>query len=127
MSVIDKIKREIEFQRLNITTLAGQLNVSRKTVYNLSDDNLSVTKLLQLSKILKKPFYSFFDEMELVGMVSEPNAEYGNNKFSATKELQLLKSSVVDKDKIIKLQQQKITELEQKCNKIDPSKKKHNA
>ncbi len=114
MEIAATINKILERKNINKTAFARKIGKSRNYVYKLSDETITVATLKQMCNELSIPIVSFFSENEFeIGnnqMVNEPSQGYGS-AFTLKKEVEILRKSLIDKDKIIKFQETEISRL----------------
>jgi len=87
----DKIYKEIKDRNLSITDFAKDIDVSRDTIYNLSDDTIKYATVKKIAEVLNLPI-SFFinDEDEKRQKVKKTGAKKNNLTELIEKETRLL-------------------------------------
>lgn len=80
MGICYKIEKLIESRHINKTRLAEQLDISRDTVYNWTDENIKASILMKLSDILQVDMMYFFSDNKKNEVNEDPQVYQKANK-----------------------------------------------
>lgn len=113
--ITDKIRQEIEGRNLNKAKLSRNINMTRKSVYNLKDESVKLDTFLKICKELNLSPSLFLSEFEIQtnqNVLEEPSVSYGSKESELIK---MLRSTISAQEKSIKAMEITISLLQKEA------------